>query len=161
MTKQLLTLKVLTTITLACTTGCASAPPKTAAEQEPQPIHLSQSEIGDSRVDIAYELGRAQHRLTAEAGENKVTGRYLHDHSVLSEGEVDGTKYADFLQKALAFVQIPTRVPSSGEAPCHAPFTVTVRVLKDIKVSTGCRGADEGLFSHLVKDGEFLIYSKK
>lgn len=138
----------------ACSSAPKSPPP---ADTSPE---LARTALSDSGVEITYVLERTQRHLTAEASGGKVFGKYLRDRILMSEGSLDEKRYTDFLTRALQFVQTPHRATAAVE-PCRAPFTVNVRLEKETKTSTGCRSEDEGALSRLVKDAEFLLYSKK
>ena len=136
-----------------CSTGKTTAPP----------IDLASSST--TSVEIEYGLGHYQHRFTAngDLGHAQVT-TYL-ERAVVEQASVDPSKYASFLAKAIAFTEKPKRAPTE-EAECRSPFTVTIKITEKSTEKTytsrGCRSSDsDGALSRLVRDGEFLIFSKK
>jgi hypothetical protein len=131
--------------------ACKTAPPKPDAPPEG----------GDSGVDIVYSLGHGQHRFVAESAQGAFHARQFYDRATLKEAEIDRAHYLDFLAKASAFVQAPRREVSAEHPSCRMPFTVTVHIAGDTKTTTGCRTGDDGGIGKLVKDGEFLLYSRK
>lgn len=152
--------KILLTLSLSLLlgAGCASGTKHAEESLSPQEALVRI----DSSVDISYGLGRNQYRLLLQAKAEKMSGEYSLDKQIVKACRLDPTKYAEFVKRAKAFTEAPKRVPAQTQsAPCHSPFTVTVRVGEAQQVASGCRALDEGALSHLVKEGEFLLYSKK
>jgi hypothetical protein len=111
-------------------------------------------------VDIQYILGRDHYRLLIRAQGNQIVANTYLDKEILEEGAIDSTRYPAFLEKADSFVsqyQGPSLPP---QELCRNPFLVTVRIGSDTKTARGCRSKDGGALSKLVRDGEFLLYSK-
>ena len=131
--------------------GCATSPP--AASPSPPPASDEAS-----AVEISYFLGHASHRFVAEASGSGAVARSFLDRSILREGEVEKARYLEFLAKASKFVESPARAPAES---CRNPFTVTVRIGAMTRTTQGCRATDERGLSRLVREGEFLLYSKK
>jgi hypothetical protein len=117
--------------------------------------------LSSSSVEIVYVLGHNQRKLLLSGQPQGAKAKAFLDQTLLNEAMVDLQRYGDFLRKALLFVSRNDRAPAM-QAPCRAPFTVTVRIAAETHGSSGCRFSDEGMaLSRLVKDGEFLLYSKK
>ena len=119
-------------------------------------------------VEIVYVLGHDLHRFFATSDatlhENSATAKYTEGHQVLAETKLDPKHYADFHEKALAFVTALRRnVASLPGKPdkCRNTFTVTVKDGAKLWTESGCRSTDDGAFSRLVRDEQFLLYSKK
>lgn len=136
------------------------------------------AELSDSSVDISYVIGHSHRRFVAWAKHDSFGGQTLFDHQILRESGIDRHHYSEFLNRVEQFVSTPLRkpadlgaaaavagapaaTPSQSDDSCRTPFTVTLRIGTDTKTLQGCRGADEGALSHLVRDGEFLLYSNK
>ena len=135
--------------------ACSTAP------KSPSPLdQVNWSGVHDSRVEISYVLGHDRRQLIAHTDKRNVLIREVLDREVLDEGKVDQTKYSAFLKKAYEFALSPRR-SLSGDSTCRTPFTVTVDIDKENRTVSGCRDADETALSRLIKDGEFLLYSKK
>ncbi|OFZ53525.1 MAG: hypothetical protein A2428_12750 [Bdellovibrionales bacterium RIFOXYC1_FULL_54_43] len=134
--------------------GCGAVPKQAGTE----PVVVAGHETS---VDIAYVLGHNRHRFWAQSDASRVEARTYLDRQIVEEAGIDRARYLDFLEKAKTFVQSPRRSPASNTVVCRTPFTVTVRVGKDAYVATGCRGVDKGALGRLVREGEFLLYSKK
>lgn len=122
--------------------------------------------IKDSTIDISYVLGHSRRRLIAWARDDSFGGQTLMDHQILRESEIDPRLYTEFFGKAEQFVSTPlrrpaVRLPADEHDGCRTPFIVKVRVGAETQTLQGCRGDDDGALSHLVRDGEFLLYSKK
>jgi hypothetical protein len=146
------------------TTGSGGAKSGDAAKPLPHEA------LKDSAVDISYVLGHSRRRLVAWARNESFGGQALLDHQILRESEVDRSRYSAFFGKAEALVSAPKRKPAQQGAAgsgaddndsCRTPFTVTVRVGSKSQTLQGCRGEDDGALSHLVREGEFLLYSSK
>lgn len=165
-----LTRKIALTIAgvLLAGPGCATHRPLPEPGAVLSADELTKAALADSSIDIAYVLGHSHRRFVAWAKSATFGGQTLVDHQVLRESGIERGHYSEFFGKAELFVSAPRRHPAdqgaSTAAPedvCRTPFTVTVRVGADTKILQGCRGADEGALSHLVRDGEFLLYSNK
>jgi hypothetical protein len=146
-------------------TGCATHPPQPEPGAVLSEAELTRAALADSSIDISYVLGHSHRRFVAWAKKESFGGQTLVDHQVLRESGIERAHYSEFFGKAEQFVSAPRRhladQPAASEEACRTPFTVTVRVGTDTKTLQGCRGADEGALSHLVRDGEFLLYSNK
>lgn len=164
-------------LTAACCliAGCAHSqgtrPDNTPGTADDE--HL-RSQLSDSSVDISYVLGHSHRRFLIWSKNASCGGQTYLDHQVMRESEVDQKHYAEYFGKVAQFVGAPHRKPAeqavsgqqstppvSAEDACRTPFTVTLRVGSDTRVLQGCRGSDEGALSHLVRDGEFLLFSRK
>jgi hypothetical protein len=150
--------------------GCAVHPPKA----DPASALADPARLSDSSVDINYVLGHAHRRFMAQGKDSSFKGQTFLDRKLLKENDIDQGHYSTFLGKATQFIATPHRLPaeqnkdaiaSSSAAPtedsCRCPFTVTVRIGADTQSVHGCRAADDGALSHLVRDGEFLLFSRK
>lgn len=155
---------------LALGMGCTT-PRGTSARGEHHSVSsqgIDREALKDSTVDISYVLGHSRRRLVAWARNDTFAGQTLMDHQILRESKIDRRHYSEFFGKAEQFVSTPRRKPATQTPPdekegaaCRTPFTVTVRVGNETQTLQGCRGEDNGALSHLVRDGEFLLYSKK
>jgi hypothetical protein len=118
-----------------------------------------------SSVEIEYSLGHYQHRFTANGVPGKAQVTTYLERDVVEHASVDPLKYESFVAKAIAFSQKPKRAPTE-EAECRSPFNVVIKTgeksTEKTYTSQGCRSSDdEGALSRLVRDGEFLLFSKK
>jgi hypothetical protein len=118
-----------------------------------------------SSVEIEYSLGHYQHRFTANGAPDKAQVTTYLERDVVEHASVDPAKYGSFVAKAIAFSQKPKRAPTE-EAECRSPFKVVIKTgeksAEKTYTSQGCRSSDdEGALSRLVRDGEFLLFSKK
>ena len=133
--------------------GCATAPKPTPAPKEPE----------ITSVEIEYVLGRSHYRLLFHSLKDSVEAKTIVDKQTIDQSEIDYQPYSEYLQKALVFVR-QTQTPTTGEtsepSSCRTPFKVTIRMSEEIYSTRGCRTRDNGDLSKLVKQGEFLIYSK-
>ena len=120
----------------------------------------SVTHLGDSAIDITYVLGHSHRRFKAECRQDGVIAQIYLDRTIVKENGVDSAKYDEFVQRLLVFIDNPNRVPAEASS-CRTPFIVTLRVGDQTKVASGCRSNDDGTLSRLIKDGEFLLYSKK
>jgi hypothetical protein len=136
----------------ACGTGKVAPTPDTAS-------------VTVSSVEIEYSLGHYQHRFTADGHPGKAQVTTYLERDVVQHASVDPAKYDSFLSKAIAFTEKPKRAPTE-EAECRSPFQVVIKTgeksTEKTYTSQGCRSSDdEGALSRLVRDGEFLLFSKK
>jgi hypothetical protein len=113
----------------------------------------------NSSVEIQYVLGRSHYRFFIEAHGDLVTANSELDREVLEKGEVNSKHYPAFLIKANNFI-VERQQATSDTAPCRNPFIVTVKIGTELKSARGCRSHEGGAISKLVRDGEFLLYSK-
>jgi hypothetical protein len=145
--------KLITFITLmAAACACSHAP-----------THSSQNDSNaqdwaQASVEIHYVLRHSDRRLTLESDANGVHGKSLVDGTQLKQCQVDAARYQEFVSKVRNFVSQRRSLASSD---CRAPYTITLKNQKDTVQVQGCRTQDEGAFSHLVQEGEFLIYRQK
>ena len=149
---------------IAAASGCSTSRPQADAGVGPPSDAPSHAALSDSSIDISYVLGHSHRRFVAWGKKEVSGGQTLLDHQVLRESTIDHARYSDFLAKAEQFVNTPRRHPADQGAPdetCRTPFTVTLRIGSDTQIMQGCRGEDDGALSHLVRDGEFLLYSAK
>jgi predicted secreted protein len=134
--------------------GCSSAPrpvaPAPDAAESPQ----------DTSVEISYVLGHTLRSLVAESGPWGTHAKALLDRQIVESGQVDPQRYREFLKKASVFVEA-TQKSAPNPVPCRSPYSVTLRRGAVTQVAKGCRSSDEGTLSHLIRDGEFLLSSKK
>lgn len=140
--------------------SCSSTPkhPSTGPDQD-HGADQWKSQVENSSIDIQYTLGRDHHRFVAIAQQNGVTGNTYLEKQVLESGQIKQEKYSDFLKKALSFVQTVQK-NAATPMPCRSSFTIKVRLGSDTQTARGCRSSDDGSLSKLVRDGEFLLYSK-
>jgi hypothetical protein len=141
--------------------GCAAKAPR--PEEGTAGSALSGEAYSDSSVDISYLLGHSHRRLTAWGKKDAFEGQAYMDHQILREGSIARNHYVEFLAKVEQFVNSPHRRPAEEQADpgCRSPFIVTLRIGTVTRVIQGCRGTDDGALSHLVRDGEFLLYSSR
>ncbi|HAR41958.1 MAG TPA: hypothetical protein DCS07_04900 [Bdellovibrionales bacterium] len=116
-----------------------------------------------SSVEISYILGHSKYRIRMVEHLNGVNAHSSSDGKVLGDGRVDRVKYSEFKLKVSEFMRTARalkRVPAEVEGVCRNPFTVT---LADTALDTliGCRGGGDLGIGRLIREGEFLIYSKK
>jgi hypothetical protein len=162
------TRKWLSAFTLVCnflTPGCthmSSAPTASTETQSTQDT----TAIGDTIIDIEYTLGRDHYEFHAHSTHSKgdaVTVASLLNRRVLGQGSIDPARFPEFLKKAQEFLHHNPAEPSplpTNPPPCHSPYSVTIRIHDQTQSIQGCRNSDSGALSKLVRDGEFLLYSK-
>ena len=143
-----------TLLCIAGLTACAGSAPK------PESPPDKGGGEATSSVDITYMLGHNQRRFYAESKAGGVLAQTFLDRQIVEAGQIDREHYLGFLKKASSFIDAAGKT-SLERIPCRSPFTVTVRVGEATQATKGCRSADESGISHLVRDGEFLLFSKK
>lgn len=165
MKRQLQYITAFSTLAFAVigASGCSHAPLDSSSSNSSPTVWTHTS------VDIHYMLGHSHRQLLIEADAAEIHARCLHDGNQLKQAKLDPPRYQDYLSKVRDFVDKRRSVASDTltppQADCRDPYTITLKNTKDIaQVPTeihGCRMKDEGAFSHLVQDGEFLIYRQK
>jgi hypothetical protein len=154
---QMIAASLLCAITAGCSTTKPVAPSK-APDSAASSLHAS-------NFDIAYNLGgHGEHRLTgsssspASGGEPHVAT--FDEREVVDEDKVNAEGYGKFVAHLLSFAQKTQRAPSQ-EAECRSPYSISIKIDGKTYTSKGCRDDDGGDFAKLVREGEFLLYSKK
>lgn len=135
----------------------ASACSHSRPQSEPQTQH----ELADSEVEINYGLGHTHRKLLIRAQGTEINGKTLVDQQILRENKVETSRYQDFFRKTSEFFEKYQRTPAADLASCRMPFTLTLRVGIQSRALKGCRSGEDGALGRLVRDGEFLLYSKK
>ena len=146
-------------------TGCSSVPknPEGGSPDSGKMVWAPEDAIKSSKVRISYVLGHTHYEFIMESQEGQCQAQLFADRKLLKEAAVDSARYADFLGKAAAYLGTGAssqRTPSS-QASCRTPYTVTISVSSKSRSDHGCRGHGEGGLSRLIREGEFLLYSKK
>lgn len=142
----------LSSLLLLSFTACATSTPATRNPRPP---------LTDSSVEISYELGHAHRRLWLTTRDQDVFGKNTLNKQLLREGQVDPSGYKQFLQKASDYVQEVERRPAQELADCPNSFTVTVVIGNSSRTVKGCRQDEPGGLSKLIREGEFLLFSRK
>jgi hypothetical protein len=156
-------LKSLLAASLLFAAACAHPPPLPGAPPSSAPGGGASAVQGwdNSSIDLTYELGHIRRRLLAEAQPDRVVGQSFYEHQVLKESKIDSGRYQSFLRRSLEFIQTQQRVPAAQMEQCKNPFVLRVRVGAETRVHQGCRTTDDSSCGLLVREGEFLLYSKK
>ena len=153
---QIIAASLLCAIIFGCSTTKPAAPFKAAD---------SMSSVHASYFDIAYSLGgHGEHRLTGTSS-SPMSGGEPHvatfdEREVVDEDKVNAEGYGKFVAHLLGFAQKTQRAPSQ-EVDCRSPYSISVKIDGKTYTSKGCRDDDGGDFAKLVREGEFLLYSKK
>ncbi len=146
---------------LAVLSACTHAP-MSSPTNDPE---MTSQDWSQSSIDIRYSRRHSDRRLTLEGNPQGVHGNSLVDGSQLKQCQIDKSRYQEFLTKVKSFVtqrrSIASTTSSGTPADCRAPYTIVLKNQKDTFQIQGCRIQDEGAFSHLVQEGEFLIYRQK
>ena len=159
---QIKCVRWLPLIALCIITACATS------QKAPEPSNgqtAQSTKVGDeSSFEISYWLGEhGEHQLKgsfAPTMDKPHVATYL-EHEVVEENLVQPEKYNRFIAKVLLFVQRSQRAPSA-EHECRSPYAITLKIDGKTMTSKGCReGEDDTLFGKIVREGEFLLYSKK
>jgi len=139
----------------SCSTLFQSAPPHSLPLTDLQKIGKF------SRIEIEYVLGRSHYQLQFRANGGGVETENKIDKKTIIHSMIEFESYIDYLQKTLVFVQQTQELKISGDPQtCRSPFKVTVQLSQQHYVAHGCRTQDNGNLSKIVKQGEFLVYSK-
>jgi hypothetical protein len=160
--KQLCTLFFAVIVVMV--SGCATT--KSSQTQGSAPTADSITQAHETSFDIAYSLGRhGEHRLTGSASSTGTANGAPHiatfsESEVVDEGLVNAGRYIHFLEKIVHFTQNPTRIPAQ-DRDCRAPYNITLKIDGKTYTSKGCRVDDAGDLAKLIREGEFLLYSKK
>lgn len=137
----------------------ASSQTPTQGALVPENIPSFAENAKDSEIEIEYTLSRDRYRFHALAKTGIVHASTSLNKQIIENGEINPDRYPEFLKKAYDFLQY-ARSFSMANPSCRSPFSITVRIKKEIKHARGCRSSDEGgRLGHLIRDGEFLLYS--
>lgn len=154
-------------------TSCAGKTTTSDSANDAAKSGISPEEALQTSIDIRYHLGHSHRHLQMHVepkDTSLVTAQITVDGSVLKESHLNAQRYSSFISKVRNFVDKRRSLASSTPPPnggeCHDPYQVEIKngLKKDqadrvdtLKVE-GCRIQDEGAFSHLINEGEFLIY---
>ena len=171
MTRNLFLFLMATAVTFG--SGCSTHPPKPDASSgaSHSAVQEPDAKLSDSAVDIAYVLGHSHRRFRAWAKNKNCNGQTFYDRQVTRESAIDESHYAEFLDQVAQFINASHRKPA-GKSPekspeqnpeevCRTPFKISMRIGSETKELQGCRDNDERTLGHLVRNGEFLLFSKK
>lgn len=146
-------------ILLVAASSCSHAP------MEKSDNSLAQQDGSPTTIEIHYVLRHSDRKITIESDSNGVHGKSLVDGAQLKQCQIDATRYQDFIGKVKNFISQRRSIASTNSTTpptdCRAPYTILLKNQKDTTQIQGCRTQDEGAFSHLVQEGEFLIYRQK
>ena len=115
----------------------------------------------NSSFEITYYLGEhGQHRLAGFSTHSSPQLAAYLERSVIEERTVRSDQYDDYFSKIVDFAQRTQRAPSQNYE-CRAPFAIVAKIDGKTYSSKGCRTSkDDSSFSKLLREGEFLLYSK-
>lgn len=144
---------------LALTPGCSTTQkPKTTAQTLAKPMGVN---THTERVSISYVLGRSKRKFRIEAKEKQFIVQTILDRQILMEGVIDQERFDSFMRKLTEFVMgFKSPEPLSLES-CRTPFTVEIVIENNLTKIEGCRSPEDTTLSRILREGEFLIYSKK
>jgi hypothetical protein len=144
--------------------GCAGKP--TMSEDSKGPLVTLAAQTS---IDIRYHLGHSHRHLkmhVSPTDPSVIEAQMKVDGAVLKEINISAERYSAFISKVKDFVEkrrsLANTNPQSNPNDCHDPYEVVVENPQaksgDTLKVDGCRIQDEGAFSRLVNEGEFLIY---
>ncbi len=113
----------------------------------------------NSSIEIQYALGRDHYRFVATSQNSSIVANTFLNRQVLDTGPIDSNRYPLFLKRVSDFISQIKKDPIP-RPPCRSPFRITVKIGSEIHIASGCRSTNGGELSKLVRDGEFLLYSK-
>ena len=143
--------------------SCSHTPVQTAPEKTPDPHSALYSDLQkdllDSSVTIEYVLGRDFFKIYTESSKGGIDMNLSSNKKILERGQMSRRLYPDFFKKASDFAH---QLQSISDQPpsCRGPFRITIRRGDKIETGSGCRSQNFSAFSRLVKEAEFLLYSK-
>jgi hypothetical protein len=146
--------------------SCSSQPSKSLAQASGEPIKgsdLLKTEITEknqpSSLDIDYYLERDRYRLSFQNKAGHISVEKYHDGKVIEKGEIDGNKYSSLVEKTAKLMKT-FKNESNLKLPCLNPFVISIVLENKAEHVKGCRSRDDGNLSKLIREGEFLLYSK-
>ncbi len=114
-----------------------------------------------TKIDIQYSLGNNHYRFLALADSNRVSAKNFLDGKILKETDIDSSKYSRLLEKTTDFV-INLKQEPNGLGQCHSSYKIEIQTGKNSHTGHGCRNPSDGThFSKIIREAEFLLYSKK
>jgi hypothetical protein len=158
---KLLQLCVSVALCGSCSSPSPAPPPDLASNPQAVGIDLSDclNHYQKSSIDIEYVFDRDKYRLTFKPIGDQIFGKSTHDGKLIQEAKIQPNRYQEFLKKTAETISgLKTKgVPPS---PCYGPFSLTLKIESKIEQVNGCRSQDPGSLSRLIREGEFLLYSK-
>ncbi len=145
-------------VLLSCSSSKTRSIPQDGDQQESS-SNSSQSNQ-ESLLEIDYSLDRDRYRLSFKTFGNRTTIESYHDGKLVEKTEIDRERFSPFLKKAVQSMDT-FRGELKTHAPCLNPFLVKLRVDGKLEQVSGCRSNDAGYLSKLIREGEFLLYSKR
>lgn len=140
--------------------GCSTVGHPPAETQKTLSLEVLRQQAKQSSIEIEYSLGHSHYRLSLLSQGEQVEAKNMRDKDLLGKASIESEPYFDYLQKTLQFVQQPQNLTVAAPQACRNPYRVTVKIVEKTFASEGCRSWDDGTLSKLVKEGEFLLYSK-
>jgi hypothetical protein len=151
------------TLALVFITACAISSKRSGESAKTEAAVLAALELenktASTSVTIDYELGKDHYQLQVVSDKNTTTVKSYSGKHLLKQGPIVRDKYLLFLNKANLFINTPQNI-SRKSYPRRGPFRVTVKSGESTKTAEGYRSDDEGSFSRLIREGEFLLYSE-
>lgn len=141
--------------------GCASAPAPSGATSATPDGDWKTSAREHSKIDLNYMVGHNLHQLVLVSEAGRVTASAYLDRRVLKEREIAAEDYLPLLERMRS--ESKTALAQPGGSPtCRSPFTSVILIKSNTYNWSGCRQTEDGTaFSKIVRDAEFLLYSKK
>lgn len=153
--KLQLTLRSLHILFSLILCACSTPLPTQTLQVPDEPVKTKYSTF-----EINYSLGgHGGHRLAGEVdghGNAHLT-QYLEDQ-IVDKGQVSQEGYERFFTQLTSFTKKSQRTISQE---CRSPFYIILKTPDKTYTSKGCRTAEDLSFAKLVRDAEFLLYSKK
>ena len=146
---------------VACSSPSSKIAPQPATENQPPSLReaMQSKTLEESILDIEYFLERDRYRLSFKSTGEHASIELYHDGKITQKAEINPTQCVNFLKKTTDAMKA-FQTESSNPLPCLNPFIVTLRSEKVTNQVKGCRSRDNGNLSKLIREGEFLLYSK-
>jgi hypothetical protein len=138
----------------------AKTKPEPATARSDKSISPIKEKFRNSEVKIDYVLGRDHYHLSLASKKERTNGLMTLDKQVLEQGAIDPERYFNYFEKIIVFIDDYSKTNPGFATPCKNPFKIIARNEEATKVTEGCRSPDQTRLSRLIKEGEFLLYSK-
>lgn len=164
LTRALTSAIFITFISIAATvSGCSHTSQK---PEQTQDQALSLATRTPSKIEIEYTRERDCFRMQVLHEKEYPWGEISVNHRTIEKGQVDLEGYDAYLKKVSRFISTFNKSDSSTASlnHCRIPFLVRIQYRDQAESARGCRISNDthdANLSKLIRDGEFLLYSKK
>lgn len=150
----------LVSVCLILSVGCAT-PASRSKNEDSFRFVLGSEHLEGGKISCRYFLGHDSHALEVEWGTGGGMVKTFLDKEMVAQAVVQKANYLELIGKIKDYFRSQEGKEQHSLDMCKRPFEVAVSQGEKRQALQGCREWDEGKFSNLIRDVEFLMYSKK